>query len=586
MKYIELKKNYCNLYCVGSPLILSAYALLQDSESKNVILQLKMTSVAKKNISAVIVAANALDVTGSPLSGIAEYHYLDLSVPCGQSFGQSSAIVLPDANTRDVKVAIRSVVFDDGSKWFADTKAQWRPIPGEVSISEVFNDPELEDYYLEVNGWDCCYVPAVYTELGLWRCAANHINTADEKECCFCGREFSEISVEEYAQRKKVHDEELAAKAEADRIEAEKAALAHKARVRKSLRIGGISLAAAAVIALVVLAVVLWIPLKKAQALYDAGEFEAALAASENIPGKDALQLSESCSAKIEEARLAKEAQEKAQREAAALETAHTLYDSAQYREAIESMQGFDSAEIDELREECKKAIDRQFLSDVEFSFVQRYEMVNGGRPAEEYIQAEMDILEKYSECYDLFYDSTIQQCAQQYIDGVRTELEETLDSTQSSSGYSDKYKEANAARRNALLLLCKERDLFSDNEFFKAFIFYLTDVDFFNNNVITAYWNDDYNCYTVTYTNTSPYTFEIEFIYGIYRKDTGDAVSQDRITVKSEPGSTEVPLKKLHNYSSKFNSGAYSWYIEWSGSIKCFDPSGDQLLPIASSDM
>ncbi len=47
-RYNEIKKSYCNLYCAGSPLVLSAYALLQDTETHTVILQVKMKSVAKK----------------------------------------------------------------------------------------------------------------------------------------------------------------------------------------------------------------------------------------------------------------------------------------------------------------------------------------------------------------------------------------------------------------------------------------------------------------------------------------------------------------------------------------------------------
>ena len=119
-RYNEIKKSYCNLYCAGSPLVLSAYALLQDTETHTVILQVKMKSVAKKEISAVILEIEARDIIGKPLKGIPEYQFLDLSVSRDAEFGTSSAIILPDATTRDVTISCSSVVFSDGTAWSSD----------------------------------------------------------------------------------------------------------------------------------------------------------------------------------------------------------------------------------------------------------------------------------------------------------------------------------------------------------------------------------------------------------------------------------------------------------------------------------
>ena len=57
--------------------------------------------------------------------------------------------------------------------------------------------------------------------------------------------------------------------------------------------------------------------------------------------GSNARQLSESCSARIEEIRLEKEAQEKAERETAVLDRAQAFYDEGLYPDAVEALQGF-----------------------------------------------------------------------------------------------------------------------------------------------------------------------------------------------------------------------------------------------------
>ncbi len=447
-RYNEIKKCYCNLYCAGSPLILSAYALLQDTETHAVILQVKMKSVAKKEISAVILEIEARDILGKSLKGIPEYQFLDLSVSRDAEFGTSSAIILPDATTRDVTISCSSVVFSDGTTWSADPNTLWKSIPVEKPLSDIFDDPELLDYFITENGADCCCEPALYPDLELWQCAAGHLNTTEEKECHCCGRPFFHISVSDYAQRKKEYEDEIAAKAKAERMETEKRMQMQKARTKKCLRIGSISIFTITAIALIVLSAVLWIPLKKAQTLYDAGEYEAALSAAEKIPGDAARQLSESCSVRMEEIRLEKEAQEKAEREAAVLSRAQAFYDEGLYPDAVETLQGFSSQPIDQLRDDCKKAIDAQFLSDLERAFVYRFKLANDDRSYKECVEAELDILEKYSEYSGLFYSSVIQQHAEKYIEGCRSELAGILPDDQTN----EEYLKGNAAGDPAAL--------------------------------------------------------------------------------------------------------------------------------------
>lgn len=93
-----------------------------------------------------MVAVDAFDVSGAPLEGVAEYQYLDLSVPRDEPFGQHQAIVLPDANTRRAAVRCTRVVFADGTGWEADPSAVWLPLPERTALEEALS-PELAEQY-------------------------------------------------------------------------------------------------------------------------------------------------------------------------------------------------------------------------------------------------------------------------------------------------------------------------------------------------------------------------------------------------------------------------------------------------------
>jgi len=133
-RYTSLYRLPENQYTAGSPVLLEAGALLKDSRTGAVLVQLKMRSVSVKPIRAVMVAVDAFDVSGAPLEGVAEYQYLDLSVPRDEPFGQHQAIVLPDANTRRASVRCTRVVFADGTSWEADPSAVWSPLPERTTL--------------------------------------------------------------------------------------------------------------------------------------------------------------------------------------------------------------------------------------------------------------------------------------------------------------------------------------------------------------------------------------------------------------------------------------------------------------------
>lgn len=177
-RYTSLYRLPENQYTAGSPVLLEAGALLKDSRTGAVLVQLKMRSVSAKLIRAVMVAVDAFDVSGAPLEGVAEYQYLDLSVPRDEPFGQHQAIVLPDANTRRASVRCTRVVFADGTSWEADPSAVWSLLPERTTLEEALSQELAEQYRRDTAA---CAQMLPQRCGSLWSCACGALNSAEEK---------------------------------------------------------------------------------------------------------------------------------------------------------------------------------------------------------------------------------------------------------------------------------------------------------------------------------------------------------------------------------------------------------------------
>ena len=284
-RYTSLYRLPENQYTAGSPVLLEAGALLKDSRTGAVLVQLKMRSVSAKPIRAVMVAVDAFDVSGAPLEGVAEYQYLDLSVPRDEPFGQHQAIVLPDANTRRASVRCTRVVFADGTSWEADPSAVWSPLPERTALEEALS-PELAEQYRRDTA-ACAQMPPQRCG-SLWSCACGALNSAEEKVCHRCGLSLDAqlAALNETALR-----EHLAAHKEAEAKKAEELCRREKERQaqrrRKTKKTLAVVLPAAAVCAAaVILTTTVIVPNQKhkeALALIEAGDYTAAYAMLEEL---------------------------------------------------------------------------------------------------------------------------------------------------------------------------------------------------------------------------------------------------------------------------------------------------------------
>lgn len=193
-RLFELPKN---LYTQGSPVIISAGALLKDTQSGNVIAQIKFQSVAEKTIRALKLSLSAYDVSGKKLQGVSDYHYLELNVAVGEDFGSNKAIVMPIAVTRSFNVETVTVIFKDGSLWESTIPFEYLP----KALPLNFENAELEKQYRISTSGSAAFVPSEH--MGLWQCSCGNWNSRSYCSRCRINKDiiFSALNIDSLTEK-------------------------------------------------------------------------------------------------------------------------------------------------------------------------------------------------------------------------------------------------------------------------------------------------------------------------------------------------------------------------------------------------
>lgn len=96
-----MEKRYTRLYSIngplysnGSPVLISAGALLNDHVTGKVLSQLKFRNISLKKIKALKIEVTPKDTVGRNLGDSVVYQYLDLHIKRDEEFGQKEAIYL------------------------------------------------------------------------------------------------------------------------------------------------------------------------------------------------------------------------------------------------------------------------------------------------------------------------------------------------------------------------------------------------------------------------------------------------------------------------------------------------------------
>ena len=296
-RYTRLFALEENLYSEGSPIAISAGALLKDNKTGGVLVQLKIKNISCKTIKAAIVRVSTFDSFGKPIDGDVEKEYLDLSVARDGEFGQKELISLPNVAARGFTAAVSCVGFADGTVWNYAGEEQ-TALPRPKLLAEAFGEEELAKQYRLKYGAKSQVFPEEYKDV--WFCACGALNQVSEKACHVCGRKKAEMFsldrdalTAEKDERLKAEAEEYRRaieRAEAARKKAEKEAVAaavRKAQKRKKTAAIAIPIVCAC-IALAVLTVTVFIPDKRyndAVVLMESGDYEAAITAFETMNG-------------------------------------------------------------------------------------------------------------------------------------------------------------------------------------------------------------------------------------------------------------------------------------------------------------
>ncbi|MBE6782362.1 MAG: hypothetical protein E7540_06590 [Ruminococcaceae bacterium] len=185
-----------NLYATGSPIVISAGALLLDTQTQNAIVQLKLLSLSDKIIKSVSVKITAKDTAERVLGDDITYSYLDLNVSQGNFFGAKTPVILPDNSTRCFSVKVSEVIFENNQIW-SDKDAKWVQIPTQTELATVLYPYALKTFKQDYNS-NAKYLPCEFKDITL--CACGAVNKSDSNVCCACGIDFKSLLTLDYKQ--------------------------------------------------------------------------------------------------------------------------------------------------------------------------------------------------------------------------------------------------------------------------------------------------------------------------------------------------------------------------------------------------
>ena len=174
-----------NLYIEGSPVIISAGALLKDSENDELIGQIKFINICDKIIKGLSVVLELKDSANRATGESVNYMYLDLNVKRNDTFGSKTPIKISNKLVRGFVVKITEVIYKDNSVWKCESSEEWKLIPKQVSLKSFLGDEELfEQYTLDFNR----RAEFKYLEdRDLWFCCCGSANNKTEDKCSSCG---------------------------------------------------------------------------------------------------------------------------------------------------------------------------------------------------------------------------------------------------------------------------------------------------------------------------------------------------------------------------------------------------------------
>lgn len=284
-RYRIVRQMDFDTYTIGSPIQLEKGNLLLDSQTSNLILQLKLYNVSDKTISAVYLSADYYDNANHLLHSGIEVNYLGLHCAPKQDCGTDTPVKLPNNTIYYVDLNITKVMFIDGS--MVDIAPQIIQIPKQQQISERLGN-EAAGAARRVLNNQIAYIPQEL-DGGAWLCGCGQVNEKDVCICCSTDKDkLFEVVNGEYLQQ--VLEQEKQQRAEQEQKQAEQQE--RLKQISKKVAIIGTPIVAV-VIAVTLLFTQIIFPkqqLHDINILVDSGQYDEALAELKNYEKLNTLE--------------------------------------------------------------------------------------------------------------------------------------------------------------------------------------------------------------------------------------------------------------------------------------------------------
>ena len=156
-------------HAAGSPLLLEACALYQDTTSGMCIAQLKWKNLDTRAVRAILIELNGYDAFDQKIDPIS-YQYENLLATQGTEFGSKTAIQIRNTKIARYDVGLKAVSFANGEIWKAETEAAFVSLPASVnqSLSGDLLAQFKRDLTEQGKAAAAAYQPQ--TAMGLWQC--------------------------------------------------------------------------------------------------------------------------------------------------------------------------------------------------------------------------------------------------------------------------------------------------------------------------------------------------------------------------------------------------------------------------------
>ncbi len=177
-------------YIKGSPVVIEAGALLKDTKTNEILVQIKLRNIQERVIIACKATIHCFESNGKELKGVDGFPFLDIKIDHGKDFGSKVAIYLPENVTRDVWISIIEVVFENGEIWTHED-IKWEQVVEQKSLEDYYHDEELSKQYRMETNSKCKFVPR--KSEGMFQCACGAINSDTVQKCYNCWNKYVDL---------------------------------------------------------------------------------------------------------------------------------------------------------------------------------------------------------------------------------------------------------------------------------------------------------------------------------------------------------------------------------------------------------